>query len=964
MKRFRNIIIGFLLALILFTVTGFWVVPPVVKSLLIKNLNEILQRDVAVEKISFNPFSLCLTVEGFSIRERDEDGPFLSFRELFLNLEGMSVFKRAVIIEEFRLSEPHVHLARRQDGTYNFSDLLWKKDEASEEKVGEPLQFSVNNIRIDEGKIAFLDEPKSVSHLAEKIRIEIPFISNISYHVDTFVEPFFSAVVNGAPYTLQGTTKPFQSSRQTEFDIRISDLDVPHYLTYVPRKMNFRLISALLDAETKIIFRQDNEDQKQFLQLSGRLALKKIVAEDLQQKPLLNLSALEIDMASIEPFNREARFAKVTLREPSVHIRRNKQGAINLLGLLPEEGGEKETEPHQEKTALYLDAFLLEKGRIDYEDAGPSRPFRLLLEEIALQGEGLSTVSGKEGHASLSFLLPQNGKAVLEGPLTLSPLSAKVNIDVKDLDIPLFQPFIGDAVKVRIMRGKLSTQGTLGVTGEPDMRLRYEGKVSVNRFAGIDKVEGGDLLIWRSLHLNGVDVTPVPLSVRIGGVALTDFYSRIIIREDGMLNLQQLAATRREETAATREKVKESGPPAKPEAPRDIRIGVITLQGGRIDFLDRSIRPHFSAKMTEIGGRVSGLSSGENTKGDVLLRGKYEGYAPMEIAGKINPLKKDLYVDLKAIFKDMDLSSVTPYSGKYLGYVIEKGKLSFDLQYHIDRRKLDSSNAVFFDQLTLGERVESPDATNLPVSLAISLLKDRQGQIKLDIPVSGTLDDPEFSVWRIVFKVIRNLLARAATAPFALLGSLFGGGEELGYIEFNYGQADLDEESLKKIDLLTKALRERPALKMDLEGYVDEAEDAEALRREAFERKIKVQKQKDIERRKKGSLQLENVVITPDEYEQYLRKAYEAEKFPKPRNVIGLEKKLPVPEMEKLMYAHLEIKEDDLRLLAGRRSMAVREALLASGDIASERIFSVEAKYKAPPERNNLKKSRVDLKLK
>ena len=358
------------------------------------------------------------------------------------------------------------------------------------------------------------------------------------------------------------------------------------------------------------------------------------------------------------------------------------------------------------------------------------------------------------------------------------------------------------------------------------------------------------------------------------------------------------------------------------------------------------------------------LSSRENTKADVLLRGKLEGYAPLEITGKINPLQKDLYIDLQAVFKGMDLSPVTPYSGKYLGYEIAKGKLSFDLKYHIDRRKLDSQNVIFIDQLNLGEKVDSPDATKLPVSLAVSLLKDRNGQIKLDIPVAGTLDDPQFSVWRIVIKVLLNLLAKAATAPFALLGSLFGGGEELSYIEFDYGKAVLGEENLKKVGVLDKALADRPALKIDLAGYVDAERDREALRDMIFQRKIKAQKLSELARSGKGEIKPDDIVISNAEYETYLTKAYKAEKFPKPRNFIGIPKKLPVAEMEKLIQTHIEIKDDDLRLLANQRATAARDAILAAGDVAADRIFIVETKYLAPPVKEKLKNSRVDFTLK
>ena len=218
-------------------------------------------------------------------------------------------------------------------------------------------------------------------------------------------------------------------------------------------------------------------------------------------------------------------------------------------------------------------------------------------------------------------------------------------------------------------------------------------------------------------------------------------------------------------------------------------------------------------------------------------------------------------MDLKASFKDMELSSAAPYFDKYIGYTVEKGKLSFDVQYLIEKRKLDSKNTIFVDQLTLGNRVESPDATKLPVKLAIALLKDRSGQIKLDIPVTGSLDDPQFSIWRIVLKVIMNLLTKAATAPFALIGSLFGGGEDLGYVEFDYGSTTSTDANLKKVDDLAKALQDRPSLNLDITGHVDMERDRESLKQYLLQKKVKAQKLKDLLKKSTTNIAVDDVKV-------------------------------------------------------------------------------------------------------
>jgi len=320
-------------------------------------------------------------------------------------------------------------------------------------------------------------------------------------------------------------------------------------------------------------------------------------------------------------------------------------------------------------------------------------------------------------------------------------------------------------------------------------------------------------------------------------------------------------------------------------------------------------------------------------------------------------------MDLKADIREIDLPPVTPYAGKYFGYEIEKGKLSFTVQYRIDKRKLDSANQIFLDQLTFGKKVASPDATTLPVSLAVSLLKDRRGQIKLDIPIYGTLDDPEFSVWKIIWKVIENLLVKAAISPFSLLGAVFGAGEELSYVEFNYGSDFLQDEMVKRIHILSKALTEHQEMKLEIEGHVDQDNDREALKKKFLEREMKIHKFNSMDRRGKNVTKPEDVTLGEEEYGVYLRKIYGGKTFSKPRNMIGLEKTLAPVEMEKLIFANTEIKDDDLRLLAAQRAQNAKEVILDLGEVEAERVFIVSSNYANPPAKEGFKKSRVDFRL-
>ena len=273
-----------------------------------------------------------------------------------------------------------------------------------------------------------------------------------------------------------------------------------------------------------------------------------------------------------------------------------------------------------------------------------------------------------------------------------------------------------------------------------------------------------------------------------------------------------------------------------------VRIGTVTMQDGTLAFTDHHVTGGYTTTLFNLGGRISGLSSEENRFADVDLRGNLENQSPLRITGRINPLRDDLFADLKVSFTDIELSPMTPYSGTYLGYAVDKGKLFLDSRYRIENRKLDSENKVFIDQLHFGKRIESDKATNLPVRLAVALLKDRKGEIRLDLPVTGRTDDPQFSVWRVVLKILKNLVVKAANSPFTLLQSMFGGKEDLSSVGFAYGSAELSPGEREKLLKLATALNDRPALKIGVVGFVDRERDDEGYRNELLLKKMRAEK--------------------------------------------------------------------------------------------------------------------------
>jgi hypothetical protein len=1189
-RHLKKTLIWIAACLAIFTLGGFFAVPPILKSILTKQLTAALRRDVSIREVRVNPFTLSATLRGVAVKEPTGPETFASFEDLYLNLEASSLFQWGVVLREIRLTRPFLRIVRRQDQSFNFSDLLEGRQEQASAPA-KPLRFSLNNIRIVDGGADFQDEPEQTKHTVRELDVGIPFLSNIPSNIETFVQPGLSAVINGTRYVLQGKTKPFADSQETTLNVNIAGLDLPYYLAYVPEELlTFALPSGRLDAKLTILFvRQRTGGQN--LTVTGDIGLRDLAVDDKQGKPVVRIPTFGVGLASVEPLVRKVHLAGISLQSPELTVRREQTGTTNLETLLPkrvanEQAAEKAPESPFEPLVVDVDEIRIAQAKVLFSDSFASMPFKTTLEpidatvlklstrpdaqgtyslrlkteakeEIALEGnisltplsvdgrlsaksiplkkyapyyrdlvpwdiesgtldvssqyqyaqgkgnpviqaseaavavsalrlkartadqeflsiprlavknttlnlsgremsvgdvstergtilvsrspegevnlvkllprasaavsglaagpetgpapapsaaperpwlvkadavsvsqyriqvndqvpqepvnlviedlnlkvENLSTAQNLTGKASLAFRLGR-GTFSSEGSVGLAPIAADQQLALKELDIRPFQPYLTERVKIAVMDGRASTSGrlTLSIQEPTGLQASFAGNALLGKFAAIDKASSEDLLKWESFALGDLSVGVNPLRIHAKKVSLADFFARIILQPGGRLNLQDILAQDSQPQPAP-------APPAaaKAETPlqpasgdtRDIQIDEVTLQGGRIQFSDRSVRPNYSAEMMEIGGRVSDLSSEEASRAEVELRGKLNNSAPLEIAGTINPLTQDLFADLRVRFTGMDLSPTSPYAGKYAGYIIEKGKLSFDLKYLIDKRKLESENKVFIDQFTFGEKVESPTATTLPVKLAVALLKDRNGEIHLDLPVSGSLDDPQFSVWPLIWQIIGNLITKAVTSPFALLGAAFGGGEGLQYVEFDYGRATLPAEGAKKIEALATALSEKPSLKLDIAGHVDPEADREGLKQYLLQRKVKAQKLKDL--LKTGSaLSVDEIIIETGEYEKYLTLAYRAEPFPKPRTFIGMVKTLPVPEMEKLILAHIEVGDEELHLLASQRANVVKEAILRSGKVEGERLFIVEPKALAPEKKENLKDSRVE----
>jgi len=381
--------------------------------------------------------------------------------------------------------------------------------------------------------------------------------------------------------------------------------------------------------------------------------------------------------------------------------------------------------------------------------------------------------------------------------------------------------------------------------------------------------------------------------------------------------------------------------PAPQAGPRPtVRVGTVRIASGNVNFTDLFIRPNYTANLTQLVGSIEAIASDRAAPSDVLITGRVDDDTPLEITGKVNPLAPTSFIDLRAIARGFDLPKLSPYSGRWAGYAIEKGKLTADVRYRIEGDRLAAENKLTINQLTFGEKIDSKDATSLPVRLAVSLLKDRNGNIDLDLPISGTISDPQFSVGGLLWRAIGNLITRVVTSPFTLLASLGGGGVEAGelsHIEFAAGASALDDEDRKRLDALSKALVQRPELSIEIAGVGDPRADRDAMQHERVERTLRSTKLAQMRRASPGAElpPVSELVLDAAERPLLLERAWRDAKLD-----AGSGGKVPPPEeIERLLLERAAVATEEVKQVAQQRAQVARDYLRDQRGIPNERLY-------------------------
>ena len=705
-----------------------------------------------------------------------------------------------------------------------------------------------------------------------------------------------------------------------------------------------------MDCAFNLDFEKKQGEENAYLRLKGTVKMKDVGLEDEIGKAYQIIGVKEIDanLKEFAFFRQNLDIGEIQLHNPSVVVIRDSD-SLNLVQLLThivkeqkaqvkqdaKEAKEKSALPADEKKtpndwSWNIDKVSVRNGTINFTDT--TNNFKRSATNVNVT---LAPINGEDGtrtsiDASVGAI---GGHIQANGGMVITPFSMDLNLQSSGLSIADLTPYISQYSGAHVTQGTFSNKGELKLNLAKAVSFSYTGSADVASLNVTDK-QGAPAVSLKNLAVGGISVSGLsPLQISLGSIALTSPNVNVVMNKNGSINLASLGtpssapapAAKADSSAASKPQPKAQVSASSSSSPA-INVGKITLTDGRVRYTDNSIEPTFKLNASNLAGSLSNYSTTIKGNATIDVKGLLNG-TPMNISGTINPFESKLKLAMKGEVTSLSLPAFSPFSAKFTGHPIEKGLLTYKGTFDINQDKLTSENALVINKLEFGSQV--PDAKDaLPVGLAVSLLQDRQGQIDLNIPVSGSLDDPEFSVGGIIVKVIVNLISKAVTAPFALIGSMFGGEDmDLNNLQFATGSVRLDEKTIKALNIVAKAMQDRPGIKIQIIGMASEKEDGEGLKEQLLMRDMRYAIYRDTTSATNAK------VLTAAQIDKAIKQLYSESTAPnKPKNA-------DIEQMKAFLMKNQRVATADLKQLADRRATAVRNYLIQKEKIAADRLF-------------------------
>ncbi|WP_409279305.1 DUF748 domain-containing protein [Pseudomonas defluvii] len=955
-KGMKRALGALLAALALYSLLGFLILPGVVLRIANQQLANYATLPAKLQRVELNPFSLELTLWGLQIGEPGKEQ--VGFERLYANLQLDSLWTGALHLANVELDKPRTELLFAKDGSLNLTQLfkLPPSEPKAETPASKPFPLRIGSIKLNAGYLHFEDLRPSepIEFLYDSMDLELKNLSTLPD--DSTDMTLVAAGPKGGRIDWHGTFSlvPIASEGTLKFTDGKMKLVWPYVRDIVPLVLEDGRVSF----ETHYKLNLSKETELLLDNTSLQVAPFAVNAPD--GKPLVRLASLSVSETSIDLAKQLVTVGKIRSEKLETWAALEADGQLDWQKLFasqpakakPAEKTEPSTAtPTTKETAstntsskpwqVLLRDVQLRNYQVHLADRTHKEPVALEVGPLNLDLQNFDSLNQSPFTLKLDTGVGKQGKLQASGEVNLAPVSSKLNVVTRDIDLRVAQAYISPFIRLELRSGMLNSDLDVNLKSTAPLAFSVTGKAQINQLHTLDTIKNRDFVKWQQLNLDGLEYRHGD-ALSIAKVNLQQPYARFMINEDRTTSVDDLVIP---QPAGSPQKA--SNTSTSSAKPLGIHIGEIAINDGSANFADFSLTPNFATAIQQLNGRIGTIDNRQPKPANVDIKGKVDRYAPVTIKGALNPFDPMASLDIATSFKRVELTTLTPYSGKFAGYRIRKGRLNLDLHYLITKGQLKAENKLVLEQLQLGEKVDSPDAVDLPIRLAVALLKDTEGKISIELPISGDLNNPQFSVMPIVWQTLRNLVMRAAQAPFKFIGGLVSGGDaqDLGSVAFAPGSSDLSSDAKGALDKLVSALKARPELRLEIEGTSAQSSDGPLIAEQRLEREYQATYYKMLQRRgDKVPAQATQLQVPDDEKPAMLEAIYRSRlKQQPPAQWEQLSRKERTDNLRDAVITSWAESPLLLRQLGQARASSIKDYLVDQGKLEDQRVYFVDA---------------------
>lgn len=932
----------------LYALLGFLILPGIALRVANQQLADYSTVPAQLQRLEFNPFSLELTLWGLKIGEPGAEQ--VGFDRLYANLQLDSLWTGALHLVAVELEKPRTEVLFDKGGKLNLSTLfkLPASDPAAQDAPSEPFALRIGSIKLVDGYLHFKDLRPSqpIEFLYDSMNLELQNLSTLpDDHADM-------TLVANSP---QGGRIDWRgriglSPVSSQGSLKVTDAQMSVWWPYVRDSVPLVLEKGVLSFSADYNLNLAKQTELTLDKVALTVAPFAIAAPD--GRPLARLERLEVSDTSVDLVKQLVRVGQIRSRGLETWAAREADGQLDWQKLFasPTTAQMQAQTPAPSKPPaapakpwqVLLKDVQLRDYRVHLADRVPTDNVAVELGPLNLDLRDFDSLNGAPFTLKLDTGLGKQGHLQASGEVSLAPVAARLKVSTQDIDLRVAQAYISPLIRLELRSGMLDSDLAVQLTSTEPLAMTVSGRAEIDQLHTLDTLKERDFVKWQHLTLDGLDYRHGD-RLEIERVQLQQPYARFMINEDRTTNIDDLLIPQPPQPADSAS----AGNPPGAEKPLGIRIGAVDIDNGSANFADFSLTPNFATAVQQLNGRIGTIDNRQAKPARIDIQGKVDRYAPVTIAGALNPFDPMASLDITTSFKRVELTTLTPYSGKFAGYRIRKGRLNLDLHYLITKGQLKAENKLLVEQLQLGDKVDSPDAVDLPLRLAIALLKDSQGRIAIELPVSGDLNSPQFSVMPIVWQTLRNLMVRAAQAPFKFIGGLVSGGgsEDLSTVSFRPGSDELSAEAQAALMKLAAALKERPTLRLEIEGTSAQASDGPLIAQQRLEREYQSTYYKMAQRRgDKVPATAAEMQVPEDDKPAMLEAIYRTRlKGQPPVEWQQLESRVRTDRLREAVLKSWASNNALLRQLGQARAGSIKDFLVDKGQLADERVYFIDA---------------------